>query len=286
MKTLLMCMSIIITLATSLPTSASDLAKLYPEKLAQAKDLYPLAKAFFTGPGSLEPGETLTPEMVKSPQRQAAYYKFRRLLGLAIDAEYDISYLEQFGLVKAKRGYYVDFSKYPQWATVRSLFLDLRTVNSLRSIENQLLRLGLSASDIKKIEIYLTKHHPQIVENLSRQKLLQPHLKAFQQKQLLHPLNESELNVVVNIHEQLKHHRFDSWNKWAVNLLEQLPKSKQRILISFLQQNLGSMAIGRAPISEAYLNTFAKELATGKTQENLTASLKEIKRRIAKEMRQ
>lgn len=149
-------------MATSSPIWASDLAKLYPEKIVEAKNLYPLAKSFFTGPGSLPPGETLTPEMLKSPERQAAYYKFRRLLGLAIDAEYDISYLEEFGLKKAKRGYYVDFSQYPQWATVESLFLGLRTTRDFQSFP---IRTNNVQVNTEKIGQYLNTDYPYTIKN-------------------------------------------------------------------------------------------------------------------------
>jgi hypothetical protein len=263
----------------------SDLAKLYPHKLAQAKNLYPLAYDFFKGPGSLPPGETLTPEMVKSPERQQAFYQLRRLVGLAIDAKYDLSALSEFGLVKTDQGYIIDFAQSPQWASMSSLFFQLRTPQDLQFAAHYLYEVGLSNADMDKIEKYLQHNNPKIMVTQDLQKLLPTNTKSVQQVLQTLKTNTSQAHYqpLLDMFEARKRQRYITWDQWGVNLLNMLSKPKQRILISYLQQRMGGMIIGWAPIDKSYLRKMAEDMISGKAKAQLTTRLDKQRKQFNKE---
>lgn len=240
------------------PAHSSDLEKLYPEQLKQAKNLYNLAYRYFKGPGSLEPGETLTPEMVKSPLRQEMLYKIRRLVGLAVDAGYDLSALEEFGLIKEQNVYAIYYQNTPQWARISGLFTSLQTPEDLQYAANPLMRRGFSQFDIDIVKKYLSENNPQ------KQMLAAERAVIAQYTPKSSMENTVPLGAALKAHESIRKARVDSWNQWGVNLLNKLGLHKQRILLSYLQQNLGVSELRKYPISIEYLNFFGSELASGK----------------------
>jgi hypothetical protein len=265
---------------------ASDLEKLYPQKLTEAKNLYPLAKQYFTGPGSLAPGETLTPEMVKSRIRLNQFYKLRRLLGLAIDAGYDLSYMAEFGLIKQEQGYFIDFSTHPQWASMSSLFFEIREPSDLISAEYYLAKKGLTEIDLMILREYLAKNNPKVSEAIAAQDSLSSSSNLIKDSYIAGNNSLSSRHntkAVLRVHEHLKMSKFESWNKWGISLLNQFSNQKQRILLDYLQNQLGSMAIGSAPIDEEYLLRFGDEIVSGEALKELDKSLAMIQGSINKE---
>ena len=292
MKILLLSIYLLLSSSLSTPIFASDLEKLYPQQLAQAKNLYPLAKQYFTGPGSLPPGETLTPEMVTSRIRLNQFYKLRRLLGLAIDAGYDLSYMAEFGLIKQEQGYYIDFKQHPQWASMSSLFIRLRESSDLTLAEYYLAKKGFSQSNIDSLREYLIEKPAKIIVFQAEQSLLKTR-QEFLTNAIRSQGNDRENSAlkgfqheILTTHEMVRKIRFDSWNQWAVGLLNSFEKQQQRILLDYLQNRLGSMAIGGAPINEAFIDNYGKELISGKAVKDISEQLTLIKKSMFEETTQ
>lgn len=259
----------------SLPSGASELAKLYPEKIKQANNIYPLASKFFKGPNALAEGEILTPEMLKDPKRQQAYYKLRRLVGLAIDAGIDLNNLSEFGLIKEDKKadrYSLDFRHNPHWISNRLLFSFFNRPQQLQSKAQNLRALGLSQSDIQALDNYLKANNPSKLADIAER----DYLKA--QKHVLagkYSPEYASLSDILNIHEQSNKERNSSWNRWATGLLDSLPTYKQRILVQYLQSNIGRTYIAPTPINKDYLISFEQQLISGEVLTSLNKSINE-----------
>lgn len=277
MKTLLASLFLMASIILSGPANASDLEKLYPEQLKETKNLYQLAYRYFKGPGSLQPGEVLTPEMVKNPLRQKMFYELWRLLTLAVDAGYDISFLEEFGLVSAPNGFAINYREYPQWADMNSLFMSLDEPSEMSAAIYALKKKGFSQFDIDIVKNYLNNNNPIAVSKMNEYQLIAP----YSQNTTKH--NRLSIDKLVNLHESIEKSLFNSWNHWGAGLLNSLSLHKQRILISYLQDKLGYVAVGKLPITIRDLEKFEQELSSGQTLENLNKTLATFKQSADKE---
>lgn len=257
MKALLVGIYLIAATLLSGQAYASDLEKLYPQQLKEAKNLYQLAYRYFRGPGSLPEGETLTPEMVKNPLRQAMFYKLWDLVGLAVDADYDLSSLEEFGLLKEHSGYSIDYKKHPQWADIDSLFLTLKNPEDLYAHARELRQKGFSQFDMDILDNYLKANNPEKQLLLAERNLVEPY-------SLKHDVKQLSPEQMLLFHESIQKLRANILNNWGNELLEKLSLQKQRILISHLQQYLGSVSLGKLPISIESLQVYANELVSGR----------------------
>jgi hypothetical protein len=188
--------------------------------------------------------------MVKSLTRINAFYKLRRLLGLAIDAGFDVSNLAEFGLIEENQSYYIDFKKYPQWASFETLFIRLSKPDDLNLAAYYLRKKGLSQENIEIMHQYLSNNDPNIRANLAEQSLIKAQAVKLK-KNLVNTSSSSskpDTHELLNIHLLAKRYRFDSWYSWGTNLLNQFDNQSQRIILDYLQGRLGGMLIGSGPL--------------------------------------
>lgn len=283
-------LSICLVFTLSVQAQGKTFNELYKQELTQVKNLKALAYQYFKGPGSLPPGESLTPEMVTSKERLAQFYQIKRLIGLAIDAGIDIGFMEEFGIFEIGKGNYaVEFRKYPQWADLESLFQQLTMAPSLNTITHGLYNKGFTHSDIDALKHFLNVNNPDIAANFAKQNLIrnqQAKLKralSTNTKGKKDFVNSSDTQTMVAIHKLIRKNRYDSWNSWGIDLLDLYPKAKQRILLAHLQENLGSMGIGKAPLNERYLLQYGSDILSGKELQRLITNLAELKTNTSKE---
>lgn len=262
------------------PIFASDLTKLYPQQMVETKNLYSLAYDYFRGPNSLAPGETLTPEMVKSPKRQQAFYKMWQLLGLAIDDGQDISFMAEFGLSKIKGAYFVDYKKYPQWADISALFMSLDTKAEVKQSTYYLHKKGFSNKGLEVLRAHIARFNPNEAAEMLELKLLSTYKENLNLNNRQSSQTTSEL---LHLHESIKRKKHFSWNQWAVKLMNKLTLHDQRVLLDRLQGQLGSMAIGKLAITEEYLHSYSKEILSGKALTDINNQLTKYREKYIKE---
>jgi hypothetical protein len=186
------------------------------------------------------------------------FYKLWHLVGLAVDAGYDLSALEEFGLIKEQNVYAIYYQNHPQWARISGLFTSLQKPEDLQYAANPLMRRGFSQFDIDILRKYLSENNPQKQMLAAERAIIAQYT----------PQTAMETAVpfasALKAHEALRKATVDSWNQWGVNLLNKLSLHKQRILLAYLQQRLGISELRKHPISIEYLNLFGNELASGK----------------------
>ena len=248
-------------MALSYPVNGSDLAEIYPQKIKQAKNLYPLAAKFFRGPNALAEGETLTPQMLKDPQRQKAYYQLDHLIGIAIDSGIDISHLSEFGIIKEGENRYIfDYRINPALISNASLFAFFNKPKQIQRKAQQLRALGLSKKDIQALNRYLEANNPRKQADIAERDYLKSQQQILVKK---HSPERGTFHDIVAIHEQSNLVRNKSWNRWTSGLLENLSHYKQRILVEYLQQTKVRAHIVPSPIDKSYFVNFEQQLISG-----------------------
>ena len=258
----------------SYPVSGSDLAEIYPQKIKQAQNLYPLAAKFFRGPNALAEGETLTPQMLKDPKRQQAYYQLDNLIGIAIDAGIDISHLNEFGIIKEGENRYIfDYRINPALISNTNLFVFFNKPEHLESDAYQLRSLGLSQEDIQALNSYLKANNPRKQANIAERDYLKSQHQLLAKK--LSP-ERGTFHDIVAIHDQSNLVRNKSWNRWATGLLDNLSTYKQRILVEYLQQSRKQTFVIATPVDKSYFINFEHELISGEAVASLNKNINDI----------
>ena len=274
-------LSIIMSLSMVFPVFGKDFKQLYHNELAQVQHLHQLATEYFKGPGSLKPGEVLTPEMVTDPKRQAQYYRIRRLVGLAIDAEIPLDFMAEFGLVKHEDSYEIRYKVHPQWADLSTLLARMKHTGSVGYIQHQLLAKGFSQIDIDKLNAYIADNNPQTMRYRQEQALVSKHQNEMEIQQAKgHNLPEfAQQEQIVQfgrrVHELKRKLRFDVANRWGHGLLNVLSKQKQHILMSSLVEGLGIIRIGAHPVDSQYFAMYGGNIIKGVEQQRLYSILEE-----------
>lgn len=264
-------------------SNASDLEKLYPEQLNAAKNLYQLTHAYFNGTGKLTEDNLLSPEMVKSRLRQAQFYHLWRLIALAVDAGYDLSDLQEFGIELNGPGFTIDLKKHPQWAKMSSLFRRLSNLEEFDYHAQKLKNLGLSDLDVQVLHQYITANNPDELELLAERQLVRQFVDD--NKSLLQGQTYTTERAL-GLHESIRKAREFSWNTWGSELLNKFTLQSQRILLNYMHQKLGKLAIAPQPMQMQYLNTYAQELKSGQALADLNVWLTKYDNSSNKEVKQ
>lgn len=261
-------------------SNASDLEKLYPEQLNAAKNLYQLTHAYFNGTGKLTEDNLLSPEMVKSRLRQAQFYHLWRLIALAVDAGYDLSDLQEFGIELNGPGFTIDLKKHPQWAKMSSLFRPISEVGDFEYHAQKLRNIGLSEFDVLVLKNYVTSNNPEQMKLRGEIDLVQNFSSANSRNIGKENL---ESRQVIALHESVRKLREDSWFKWSTELLNQFDEQRQRVILSYLQQRLGLVAVGPQPMDMKYLEYYGKEVISGRKSAQLNSLISQYAKQHSKE---
>jgi hypothetical protein len=121
----------------------------------------------------------------------------------------------------------IDYARQPQWVTIRSLFLSFHTEQDLDDNSYYLHADGLSTNDLTLLRAYLKANNPQItIDNAALEINKKP------------PSTHQQPNV-----SMVQRSDYQIWDRWGIKLLNTLTSDKQQILVSYLQQNLGSVGL-------------------------------------------
>ena len=212
------------------------------------------------------------------------FYQIKRLVGIAQDLDIQVGYLQEFGfLLVNQHTYQVDFSDYPQWAENKTLFHRFDSFNPVSSMAYYMRKKGLSDDDIAKIHDFVSSNHPSVFAELElikliadQQKRLQPIFDAYS-KNPSKTTKAALIQAAITTNELWSRNRYNSWNQWSTDLLNQLDPQKQILLIKYLQEGgLGKMQTSGSGVNEYTLLISVENILSGKTQKNLANRLMKL----------
>lgn len=230
---------------------------------------------YFERYGLLDPNERPTLEVMKDPLRQKRLYELYRLLGTSIDDGYGLEHMVPLGLKKVEEGHYeISLAEQPRWASLSDLSIWLHGQTLNRWTAEELRVRGFDEQDIDTLRRYIAKASRELTrfqgllafieqQPLSKQSSLQAQNPSF----------ESALMLFRNY---MKASHFAK-QQWLLNMFEQLEITKQRILLTYLQDKLGSKSIARGGPSYDGIISFAKRLSSGNQSTTILDEIKALK---------
>lgn len=249
----------------------ADLAVLYPQKLARAKLLPQLARDYYYGVGALSSAQTLTPEMAKNPQRNAKLAEFWDLLGMALDAELDVSAITALGFKKDNNGYKVNLGEHPQWASLSRLFLWMAMNHFDSTDERNMRKLGLNELEIKMLGDYAKRSDDYIFSLKAEIAQITPYLLSEENpapakltiEQVMQLKQKAEQNA-----EQMK-------AQWWIDMLNLFSLETQKRLLDKSIISPPLVSIGHGPLSIKSVEKYRDDIQSGALLMQLQSELKE-----------
>ncbi|HKU17264.1 MAG TPA: hypothetical protein VJQ52_22920, partial [Steroidobacteraceae bacterium] len=177
---------------------------------------------------------------------------------LAMDEGTPLADLAAFGLQAQPDGaYVVDLRKFPQWEPLDSRLYVLRNAEVFQSYVPALLARGFRDEDIKTLRTYLATHDARLATHAAGRQLVDTFAERLVRQQRAG--QRPNVQEVLAYRYQKASIKAEAKRQWAVQLLDSLDRQRQRILVSFLQEEFESELTFAAP-REALGQTLEKEV--------------------------
>ncbi|MFT4925752.1 MAG: hypothetical protein ACI8WB_001847 [Phenylobacterium sp.] len=271
----LLCLSI----STQLSAQSDEMKNLQSEKRSQIPDLHSMLYQHFNEKGALTPDGSLSLAAFKDKTRQDRLYQIDRVLALAIDEDYSLGDLEEFGVTRVKEGRYeINLKDNPMWAIPSSFYID-STQGLSESSAIELKKLGFTSDDISRLDTYLNQH-PNNIEILEAQtRFIKQQTQKLSRNYSIVPVSLAESSKMLTQRNQVQ---YETQRDWLFAIFNLFGKRKQRILLSYLQDQLNIKILMKYPRTEYSLINFANDIITGQALKNIQASLHSQKKGIIK----
>jgi len=203
--------------------------------------------------------------IVRDKAAHAKWYDTQWLLQRAIDKKRDLSDLTEFGLTPKGDGSYsysVDVANFPQWAPLQIAMWRLREPVLFEAYAADLKARGFRDQDIDVIRVYAQKHSPDRAAAPDKLTLSE----GFANSAMKRLAKKQGFAVPQMLDYLYQNSRIQSeaYRAWSEGLLDSLDAQRQRILESFMAEQIheSSAAIGPDDIEGATIQMHS-DIASG-----------------------
>lgn len=217
---------------------------------------------------------TYTDEITKTPERilEPAYARDAqvRFMMIAdyIDLGRDLAFLEKYGLRKvSETSYQIDMQRHPGWIKVQDLTSILHPKLFDDLDKKRLREKGLSDREVAIVDAYIQQSDlPAQIQDQYRLFIIEHGEKLAAQ---FFAENTDKFSVFKNYRNHIDSQNRDLSTKWLNNLLGQLKPESQRILLSFIFDNIGEAGIFPSSNVDAQIETFFRAMMDGSLQKTM-----------------
>jgi hypothetical protein len=183
--------------------------------------------------------------MTKLMRDKAAHNKWvdaQWQLGESIDRRLPMPQLAEFGMVMDENGVYsVDFAEHPEWFPMEDRMWMYLTGNAYRFTREQLRQRGFREEDIQVLDEYLSAHDVDATQAAAHLELTLDF--GEQINKAIKRGRTTARAGVVSFTYQCDRTRREVTRTWAIGAFDVLDLQRQRILESFMMEQVGSRTI-------------------------------------------
>lgn len=211
-----------------------------------------------------------TLEVLKDDKRQKELYRLYRILGAAIDDEFSLEHLTPLGVeIRENGGISINLNQSPRWATLRDLMLPLN-IQFEQILRRDLTIRGFTDKELELLITFLQQTPSDIARYRSNLAFIG---KNTWSKSAMSNLKGLDSNASFKLFRAFLSDLARSEREWVIEVFELFELPKQRILLSYLQDQLGSKSISKGPLSEESAVGFVKRLIDGSEKRNAENAL-------------
>jgi hypothetical protein len=200
----------------------------------------------------------------------------------ALDEGRRLDDLSAFGLIAQPDGSYtVDLKKFPQWDPLDGRLTVFLNLDVLESYVPVLKARGFRDEDVEALRTYVSTHDPRQLTYAEGKPLVDSFAKRVQKRAASRQQPDPE--EVMAYRYQKDRIKREARRQWAVGLMDGLDKQRQRILVSFFdeQESERTFGVPTEPFS-ATLQEEVQPLITGEYAQKISEDELKLTREMAK----
>lgn len=187
----------------------------------------------------------------------------------SIDLSEDLSFLDLYGLKKVSgNSYRVDIPENPGWITIKMLIVPFYFSGFIEQHGPALENRGLSKKDLQVIEVYLGKNNYKSIQDVTLKNYMKTSGKILAEKYFS---DESDKFLVYREYQDGIARILSNQNRaWTKGLFRELDERAQRILLSYLIEQLSHITIMENSNLEANIENLFERMLDDKKVANVS----------------